>query len=264
MARTILIDDRVGSREFLPLLGSLNVPVKLERLEYGDFCFPGNGPKGEVQIGIERKTVDDLINSLASSRLSARQLPGMVQTYPYRWIIVEGLWRSTVDGRIEVFRPFSEKVKGSMKLMVGGWYQARTQLSWFQVRGLVTNLEVEGACWVESTSNADETARVIGVIFHWWGKDWKTHRGHLGLEKGLTPDRVLYTKPSYPRLVANVLPGIGWDKSKSVAKHFHTIERMVEAGPTEWARIPGVGKKLSTLLPLILRGTRGVDRAREE
>ncbi len=264
--RKILVDDRRGSKELLPELRKLSIPAELERLQFGDFAFTGNGPKGEVLIGVERKTVSDLISSITGARLSARQLPGMVQTYPYRWIYVEGLWRSGRDSRIEIFKEWWERPtkKGGGRMVLGAWFPASTQISWFQLAGRIVNLQVKGACWVDSTISMRDTAAKLGVLFHWWGKPWSVHRGHLQLEKGLTPDKILYARPSYPRLVANVLPGIGWEKSKAVARHFHTIEAMVEAGPGEWRKVAGIGKKLGERLPAIMRGHRGVDRAREE
>lgn len=249
--RQILVDDRVGSRELLPELRRLSLPAKLSRLEFGDVSIPGIGSKGDVSIGIERKTIQDLLNSLASGRLTAHQLPGMVQTYDYRWIVIEGLWRVGRGQLIETWR-------------FGGWKPAVTQMGYYDVDRYLITLEVKGGCWLRRTGSLGETCSFIADLHRWWGKNWKEHRGHLGLEKGLTADKVLYSKPTYPRLVANVLPGIGWEKSKAVARHFKTIEAMVGAGPGDWMKIPGIGKKLGTILPLILRGTRGVDRAREE
>jgi ERCC4-type nuclease len=261
----ILVDDRIGSKELLPELRKLSLPAKISRLEFGDFALTGNGPKGEVMVGIERKTVTDLLGSLASGRLSARQLPGMVQTYPYRWIFVEGVWREGRDKRIEIWREMWERRarNGNGYVSMGVWFPARTQLSWYEVQGRIANLEVKGACWVEKTRDMKETAQVIGVLYNWWRKPWSVHRGHLGLEKGLTPDRVLYSKPSYPRLFANIMPGVGWDKSKAVARHFKTIQRMVEATPREWRKVAGIGTKISEVIPMIIRGDSRVDRSRE-
>ena len=253
MSAEIIIDDRVGSRELLPELKKLHLPCRIERLEFADAAFTGKGKKGkQVKIGIERKTINDLINSMTSGRLSAHQLPGLVQSYDYRWVVVEGLWRPGRDNVIEVWK-------------AGGWRQANTRLSYSQLAGYRHSLEVNGACYTWRTGSLWETANEIGLLYRWWQKDWEEHRGHLAIDKGmLLPDRILFERPSYPRLVAAVLPGIGWKRSKAVAKFFHTIERMVEAGPKEWMQIEGVGKELGVRLPMILRGMRGVQGAREE
>lgn len=249
--KPVKIDDRVGSRELLPELRKLHCPTEKVRLPFADAAFEGEGEKGPVKVGVERKTVGDLIQSMTSGRLSSHQLPGLVQEYDYRWIVVEGLWRPGRDGVIEVWRK-------------GGWRQADTRLGWFEVDRYLTTLEVRGGCWVRRTGSLWETAVLVNSLYKWWGKDWKEHRGHLQLEKGLMPDRVLYTKPSYPRLVASVLPGIGWEKSKAVAKRFRTVRAMVEAGPAEWRQVPGIGKTLGLRLPMILEGVKGVEGSRED
>jgi len=263
-ARRILVDDRLGSRELVPVFKKLALPVEKRRLEFGDIAFGGNGPRGPVEIGVERKTVNDLINSFNSGRLPTHQLPGMVQTYPYRWIIVEGYWRPGPDNVIEVFKKFGEKPTkdGRGMMMVGAWYPAITQTAWSQLIGRTWNLEIEGACWVERTGGPRETVEIVGSLFRWWGKRWKDHRAHLGLEKGITPDRVLFEKPSFPRLFAGIFPGVEWTKSKAAAKHFHTIRRMANAGPREWRKVVGFGEKLSTTIPLIISGYAG-ERSRE-
>lgn len=260
----ILVDDRVGARELKSEIKKLGLRVETRRLEFGDFAFAGNGPRGEVMVGIERKTVSDLINSFNSGRLSTHQLPGMVQTYPYRWVFVEGYWRPGRDNVIEVFKLWSEKPTkdGRGMMMVGAWYPAVTQTAWSQLIGRTWNLEVEGACWVERTGTPRETAEVVGSLFRWWGKSWKDHRAHLGLEKGLTPDKILFEKPSYPRLFAGIFPGVEWTRSKAAAKHFGTIRRMANARPEEWKKIQGFGDKLSTIIPLIILGYGG-ERSRE-
>lgn len=252
-SRVLLVDDRIGSKELLPeLTKKLGLPAKIGRLMFGDVSLDGKGPGGKtVHVGVERKTIGDLLNSIQSGRLSSHQLPGLVQIYDYRWIVVEGLWKPGKDNLIEEWRG-------------GGWRPVRSRMSYFDLDRYLITLEVRGGCHVRRTGSLWETAVFVGNLYRWWGKEWESHRGHLGLEKGLTPDRVLFSRPSYPRLVANVLPGIGWEKSKSVAKHFHTVQAMVEGSPKDWERIPGIGKKLSIQLPMLLAGVYGVERSREE
>lgn len=251
--REILVDDRVGSRELIPHLEAFRLPVRKQRLEFADVAFVGNGKSGEVKIGVERKVVSDLINSMTSGRLSAHQLPGLVKNYDFRWVLVEGLMRPGRDNVIEVWRR-------------GVWMPARTQLAYSQLSGYLTSLEINGGCLIKRTMGIQESANEIGLLFKWWGKDWERHRAHLAIEKGVMPDRVLFNRVSYPRLVAAVLPGIGWKKSKAVAKHFKTIEAMANARPQDWAQIEGVGRKLSVTLPMLISGMRGrgLDGSRED
>ena len=86
----VQVDDRVGSRELLPELKRLHIPAEKVRLPFADAAFEGNGPAGPVKVGIERKTIYDLMQSMTTGRLSAHQLPGLVQNFDHRWIVVEG------------------------------------------------------------------------------------------------------------------------------------------------------------------------------
>ena len=62
------------------------------RMDYGDAMVTGNGPCGQVDIGIERKRIGDLVNSITTGRLSGHQLPGLLAQYYKVYIIVEGMY----------------------------------------------------------------------------------------------------------------------------------------------------------------------------
>jgi ERCC4-type nuclease len=88
----ITIDRRTGSGELLPLFPK--GVAELGCLEYGDFAWIGKGPEGlPLAIGVERKQIHDLVNSMASGRLQAHQLPGMINTYKISYLVIEGIWR---------------------------------------------------------------------------------------------------------------------------------------------------------------------------
>ena len=78
----------------------LNYPV---HLEFGDLMFEGNGEAGpgSALIGLERKKLGDLINSMQDRRLSGHQLRGAWKTYDYLYLIAEGMWQPGSGGEIE-------------------------------------------------------------------------------------------------------------------------------------------------------------------
>ena len=96
---TILIDNRKGSAELAKYIDS---PTKLLTLEYADFAFQGNGPNGQVSIGIERKSIRDLISSILTGRLSGHQLIGLVNSYDYVSIVVDGPTKTGTDGYMRI------------------------------------------------------------------------------------------------------------------------------------------------------------------
>ena len=244
----ILVDDREKKNshghELFSSIQHLHLPVERTRLEFGDAAFIGNGPRGKsVMVGVERKTIRDLMNSFTSKRLQSIQLPGMVETYQYRWIVVEGLWRPASDNVIEIYRG-------------GGWRPAESRVPYHVIEQFLVAMEVNCGVWVRHTHNLRETALFLGNLYHWWGKRWEEHRSHLALEKGLAVDRLLLARPSYERTFAATIPGIGWEKSKAVVKRFGTVERMVNASEEEWRSVPGIGKKMGQAIPKLMRGAK--------
>src|SRR6185312_3670611 len=95
MSNPILIDPRVGSRELFGVLSSNGVKVQIARDELlsGDFCFEGRGPGEESWlIGVERKTVRDMLSSISTGRFSGHQLRLLCQMYQRYYLIVEGVY----------------------------------------------------------------------------------------------------------------------------------------------------------------------------
>lgn len=69
-------------------------------LEAGDFVlFDPNG----CSVGIERKSVSDLLNSLASKRLD-KQLRRMADYYSHRYLLIEGALEMDPEGYIKLKR----------------------------------------------------------------------------------------------------------------------------------------------------------------
>ena len=99
----VSVDDRMGSGEVAPILRGLHVPVKVERMDSADFAFEGNGPKGRCLVGIERKKVKELIQSIESGRFEGEQLPKMVKTQQ-DWLTLEQM-QKLLRGCSDVNKP---------------------------------------------------------------------------------------------------------------------------------------------------------------
>jgi len=239
---TILIDDRSGSAELYHIFPS-GVPIELRRMEFGDFAFLGNGGDGPTFIGIERKAVRDLLNSITTGRLSGHQLVGLLDTYSWVYLIVEGMWRfNPTNGLLEDRRgnswcPIS---LGSRRFM------AREML------GYLNTLAVRAGVIVLYSKDKMETVHIIVSIYRWWQKEWKDHSSHLARNK--IPIKVSLVRPSMVRRMAAELPGVGWGKSAAVAERFPNMVELAGATIKEWSSIPGIGKKLSQKIVKSLKG----------
>jgi len=229
----ITLDDRVGSRELLQYfpkgLATLN------RLEYADACFIGNGPNNEPwNIGIERKGLRDLLNSMVTGRLSGHQLIGLLNSYDVVYLVVEGLWRGDPVNGILQYR----QGKHWTSVSLGSRQFMKRDLD-----GFVNTLMVMGAVLVRETMSSRETASLITNLYHWWSKPWEDHKSHVSLHKSRYRSSIMPVKPSVLRSVASELPGVGWELSGRVEKHFSNILEMALADVSDWVQIKGIGKR---------------------
>jgi len=240
----ILIDDRKGSVELEPLIAS---PKQLTRLEYGDIAFIGNGPSGLVSVGIERKTVPDLINSMHSGRLSGHQLIGLQRCYTYIFLLVEGIWRQGPDGLIQV-------LKGSswMDLNFKGQQTTSHALNnYLNTLSIICNVKV----W--QTSNIRQSARWISNLYNWFQKDWEKHHAHLTFYNPANPpSSVMLFTPSLIHRIVKELPGVGWEKGKLLADKYETLPALMQATVEDLEQIPGIGPKIASRIVAALRGTK--------
>lgn len=227
----ILVDRRVGSADLFTPLQRRRIPVELVTLEYADFAIVTASPAGDpILVGVERKRIRDMVQSLHSGRLAGHQLPGLIAHYTHRWIVVEGVWRCGDDGQIEV--PIGK----------GRWDSIRMDAVGLE-RYLLT-LELKGGCGIRHTRSAEDTATFLDALHGWWTKKaWGRHRSHLTLHK--PPDVALFTKPGLVARLAAELPGVGFERAAAVARKFRTPLDMLIAGEDEWRTVPGIGKTLA-------------------
>ena len=223
----ILIDSREGSVEMSHLIADSIIVT----LEFGDASFMGTGPDGDVSIGIERKKISDLMNSIATGRLSGHQLPGLLTEYDKVYIIVEGVWRGNPATDIVE----SNRGRNWVDITHGRKFRAS------DIWSFLTTLENTGVI-VRTTRNMTETCAMISNLERWWTKEWGRHRSHLALHKG-TPTALLATSPpSLIRRIAAELPHIGFDRGRLVEQHFGSVAEMVNASMEEWEKIRGIGR----------------------
>lgn len=237
----LLIDPRAGSGDLEPLLQKLGVLCAHATLTYGDVCFAGQGPAGRpVLVGVEVKTLPDLINSLSSGRLVGHQLPGLVDTYEQPWLLVEGTWiADPATGHIMI-RDWSGRFST---------YHAGTKAYRYdELDAYLLSLQIRGGVMLARTPKRLETARWLSSLHRWWTtKPFEEHRAHLALynPSARHRDTALLAKPSLVRRVASELPGVGWVRSGEVEKAFPSVKAMVAATPQDWQQIDGIGKGLA-------------------
>lgn len=236
----LIIDDREDDA-LKRALNAREIALAVTRLEYGDAAFEGAGPKGPCMVGFERKHLSDLCNSMTERRLTGHQLAGMAHNYDYCYLVIEDQWQADAAGYLEVFR------QGRMQPL----HRGQRGLTYEQVDGYLSSLELRANVIVCRTRNTRETADFYISRFKHWQKPWHEHHSHDAIYRRDPSSPLHRGKPSFasrepgvPELFAAILPGIdrkAWD----VAKHFPTAEDIVLASEEDWkrAQIPGIGPK---------------------
>ncbi len=233
----VIIDDRDGSRN-LAHTEALSGHHQLGRLEFGDVMLTGHGPNDStISIGVEVKSVHDLLSSISTGRLAAHQIPGMVRTYDHSWLLVFGNARPGKDNYLEVNR-------------YGRWQHfklGRNPVPWSYLHGWLLTAQLFSPLNVQWVFNEEEAAKWIMVLDHWLAKKWERHSalkvfntsGQQAAPIGADPVEEVMAK------VAAQLPGVGWTRGWNAAKHFRSLEEMMQAPASEWETIDKFGPVLS-------------------
>jgi ERCC4-type nuclease len=246
----LLLDDRAGSKDLVPHFDKLGLPYRLDRLPFGDVAFLGRGPADRwLHIGVEYKTLDDVLSCLTTGRLAGHQVPGMRATYDLSFLLIEGMWQANPEtGAIEVPRR-------------GGWETLTVNRRPYMCRDLdkyLLTLALQGGLTIHRVGRERDSARWLGSLYHWWTAcRWEDHSSlHTfdwsGPLLGLLEDQKA-DGPRVTRAIAAQLPGIGWVKSQRVVDHFGSVLAMVLAEEREWREIAGVGTVLAKRIVAALR-----------
>lgn len=237
----IQVDDREGSRDLVDYIKN-GTMVQVTRLKFGDAALIGSGP-GErpVPVGVEIKSVGDLIRSIHDGRLVGHQLPGLKNCYENVWLVVEGFLRCGADG--ELITPWNATID-----------TPRGPIKYNEISRFLITLSVRAQVHVYFTENRAGTAQFIMDLHGWWtGKAWEEHHAHLRLYQP-PPKSPFLRKPKPVEIVAASLPDIGWAKSRACGDQFPNPLAMFEATREEWQGVPGIGKTLAERAWKFIRG----------
>ena len=239
----ILIDRRVGSNDLVAPLKAAGFDAQLVELAFGDIAFEGKGPNGTMlNIGVELKVLGDLINSLRTGRLAGHQLPGLLKTYDYAWLLVEGQWRANAAGQVT-----TQKRRGI-------WAAVPGKMSASELDKQLLTLELCGGLHVAHTHTRADTLRFICNLYRWWtDRSLDGHTSHLALH--VAP--AVYAISPF-RAAVYQWPGIGVKMSKAVEQVFKTVRCAASASVEEWGQITTgdrkLGKKTAERVVKFLRG----------
>ncbi len=121
----------------------------------GDFFFTGNGPGGNVNVGIERKTIREILDDTRFASEDG-QLDAMLRVYDYCFLVVEGGYRcDSASGVLQVYR------SGEWRdLQIGTRRFMHTELQRRLIMLSLTPVRI----W--QTRREEDTVRLIADVYH--------------------------------------------------------------------------------------------------
>lgn len=281
MTSSLLLDYRSGSKEL-----SLHEPIKsllepctcvvknknkplitckqcystgrvLSELSSGDIAFVGNGPDNlPIMIGVEFKSISDLISSIYTGRLQDTQLgginsaTGMLNDYGEVWILYYGRYRlSPKDNRtLQIYKEkFTTKqgkeyYAGFYDYLGGGKnFESYRYLESFLSSPSLTHLGIQ----TKHVETIEQAAIWLGILYNLWQRPYDSHRSMKAISKSTVT--VVPGLSEVERLmlsIASELPGLRDKRAYAAVEHFNSVSDMVNATCQEWESIPGIGKVL--------------------
>lgn len=253
----ILVDPREGSKDFLNPLRHLGAQATLSHLDAADFAFEGNGPEGPEVIGVERKTVNDLIDSMRGKRLSGHQVRLLSSCYDRQFLIVEGNFRPNPESHVLETR----------REDYGRWFTGWGKPIHFgEVCSYLIGLDANGIPVLRTTSEY-ETAAWIVWLWKYYQKPWEEHKSLRSIyapPPSRPAGKMTWEEPNLVTKMAAQIPGVD-QKAWAVGKKFGSVVEMVGASEEEWViqgrpkngrKVTVIGKVLAEKIVRELRGER--------
>lgn len=258
----ILVDYKKGGekkdedtpQKMVDILKGLGHQAAKDDLKFSDVMFEGKGPNGLISIGIERKTLHDMLHCIHDGRLSGHQLIGMNQSgFDVKFILLEGYWRvHEPDGWLMESwnggQGWGYCTPGSNRPGMG------RRILYSELYRYLLSLQLGGFILLQSPDLYRSCVN-ISECYHYFQKKWDSHTALLQMQRVVIP--TMNFKPSLTREWAFAIQGIGEELSALVERQFRTPIRLATASEAEWLAIPGIGAgKAKAAVEEILGGRR--------
>ncbi len=220
------------------------MPCSKGTLEFADAAFEGNGPHGRIMIGIERKTLHDMLACIDDARYSAHQKPGMAQMYAKSFLLVEGMWKPhDPEGWL------MEGFQGGTSWGLCRYRSQRTLYS--KLYRYLLSVSLSGVI-ITFSRDLVQTAWNICEIYQYFQKRWDNHTALIQTQTLNIPD--FNRKPSLVRRWAAELEGIGVKYSMEAERMFKRPIALANSDEMDWLSLKGVGPKTALGIIREIRG----------
>ncbi len=211
----VIIDTRENNILIKELIKE-KIEVERKQLDIADIIIKTKNLENKEQtVGIERKTANDLLNSIIDKRLF-NQLIILKENFDIPLLIIEG------NDNLYQLRDFHPN----------------------SIRGMITTIAVDFQIPTIHTQNHRDTAKYISLI----AKRLEKTRKPISL----IPKRKPLTLEEKQQYILESFPGIGPTIAKSIKKNFSNIKEFINAAEKEMRKVEKLGKIKSKEIKKIL------------
>jgi len=198
----IIVDHREYHSNVAKKLVSKDVEVEPRQLEVGDYILSS-------RIGVERKNVDDYLNSLIDSKLF-KQIQQLRDAYSRPILILEGEDLLT-----------------------------RRNISHNAIFGSLAAISVDYGVTVFRTKNSSETADLMRIIAQREQKDDNKKVAIRGMKKQMS----MHERQQF---LVEGLPNVSAVLANRLLNHFGSIRAIINASEKELMEVEGIGKNIAS------------------
>jgi ERCC4-type nuclease len=206
----VIVDSREFKSKVVVELSNLGILIEQQQLDVGDYVVSD-------RCGIERKEVDDFLQSLIDKRLFS-QVKRLAQAYPRPLMILEG------EGLFTKRRMSVEAIMGAL-----------------------SSITVSFKLPIISTRDGKETAKFIAVLAK---KEYQA-----GQPVGTRGQKGYMSMKERQEFLVEGLPNVSVTIAKRLLAHFGTIEDIINATLDELCEVQGVGKHTAKEIREVLEAT---------
>jgi ERCC4-type nuclease len=237
--------------EMVSLLTRLGRPAMRQKLSFADFCFEGYGPAGLCYIGIERKTLHDILHCIDDARYAGHQRGGMKLIYKFSFLAIEGLWKPHYPEGHLMEGWEKRGLDGKQQISWGYCKYRTTPPLYTKLFNFLLSVSLSGVPVIISR-NMEHTACNLVAVYDYFQKPWHTHTSLL--ETQVMPLAGVTGRPSLVRRWASQLEGIGVGLSGNVEDVFSTGIQLATADETEWLKISRFSSRMARKAVAEIRG----------
>ena len=254
----VLVDNRAGSADLAEPLIALGCDAKLTRLDSADVAWTGRGREDRpVRVGVEMKTVPELLQAMDTGRLAGHQIPAMQAAYEEVWVLIVGRVQPSSPGGLLEYQLHEKQVR---------WWEPRGR-SWtlteFEKR--LHTLTLKAGVKVKQVAHPRAAVWWLHAVSQWWAEGYERHKSFRALYSHVSQAKednpvIDLTKFSYNqqqwmlRHMAAQLPGIGWERSAAILDVFKNPRDMVNADVERWRKVKGIGRTLAPKFVRLMKG----------